>query len=55
MPKTTPQRRLASWVAADVVRFEDGLLREHWDVLQDEATEGESVSGPPMFGDRFPA
>ena len=46
---------LASRVAADVVRFEDGLLREHWDVLQDEATEGESVSGLPMFGDCFPA
>jgi predicted SnoaL-like aldol condensation-catalyzing enzyme len=53
--KDNPQRRLASWVAADVVRFEDGLLREHWDVLQDEATEAESVSGLPMFGDRFPA
>jgi hypothetical protein len=25
-----------------------------WDVLQDEATELESVSGLPMFGDRFP-
>jgi predicted SnoaL-like aldol condensation-catalyzing enzyme len=45
----------AAWIAADVVRFEDGLLAEHWDVLQDEATEGESVSGLPMFGDRFPA
>jgi len=54
MPKTTPQRRLASWVAADVVRFEDGLVREHWDVLQDEATEAESVNGLPLFGDRFP-
>jgi predicted SnoaL-like aldol condensation-catalyzing enzyme len=47
--------RPAAWIAADVVRFEDGLLAEHWDVLQDEATEGESVSGLPMFGDRFPA
>jgi predicted SnoaL-like aldol condensation-catalyzing enzyme len=44
---------LASWVAADVVRFENGLLREHWDELPDEATEGESVSGLPMFGARF--
>jgi hypothetical protein len=26
-----------------------------WDVLQDEATKAESVSGLPMFGDRFPA
>jgi predicted SnoaL-like aldol condensation-catalyzing enzyme len=47
--------RPAAWIAADVVRFEDGLLAEHWDVLQDEATKGESVSGLPMFGDRFPA
>jgi len=36
-------------------RFEDGKLAEHWDVLQDEATQAESVSGPPMFGARFPA
>ncbi len=47
--------RPASWIAADIVRFEDGKLAEHWDVLQDEATEAESLSGRPMFGDRFPA
>ncbi len=47
--------RPAAWVAADVVRFENGLLTEHWDVLQDEATQAESVSGLPMFGDRFPS
>jgi len=47
--------RPASWIAADIVRFEDGLLAEHWDVLQDEAVQAESVSGLPMFGDRFPA
>jgi predicted SnoaL-like aldol condensation-catalyzing enzyme len=47
--------RSAAWIAADVVRVEDGQLAEHWDVLQDEATELESVSGLPMFGDRFPA
>src|ERR1700736_2980941 len=44
-----------AWIAADVVRIENGKLAEHWDVVQDEATEGESVSGLPMFGDRFPA
>ena len=44
----------AAWVAADVVRFEDGLLKEHWDVLQFEATQAESVSGLPMFGTSFP-
>ena len=47
--------RPAAWIAADVVRFENGKLAEHWDVLQDEATPAESVSGLPMFGDRFPA
>jgi predicted SnoaL-like aldol condensation-catalyzing enzyme len=46
--------RAAAWVAADVVRMEDGRLAEHWDVLQDEATKAESKSGKPMFGDRFP-
>ncbi|RDJ97720.1 nuclear transport factor 2 family protein [Paraburkholderia lacunae] len=47
--------RPAAWIAADIVRFEDGKLAEHWDVLQDEATKAESVSGLPMFGDRFTA
>lgn len=47
--------RPAAWVAADVVRVEGGKLAEHWDVLQDEATEADSLSGLPMFGDRFPA
>ena len=50
----TGMGRPAAWIAADVVRFEDGLLKEHWDVLQDEATKAESVSGLPMFGDTFP-
>jgi len=47
--------RPAAWIAADVVRIENGVLAEHWDVLQDEATQAESLSGRPMFGDRFPA
>jgi predicted SnoaL-like aldol condensation-catalyzing enzyme len=47
--------RPVAWIAADVVRFEDGKLAEHWDVLQDEATRAESVSGLPMFGGHFPA
>src|ERR1700756_3922244 len=44
----------ADWIVADVVRIEDGLLAEHWDVIQDEATAGESQSGLPMFGNTFP-
>jgi acetyl esterase/lipase len=43
-----------NWVAADVVRIADGKLAEHWDVIQDEAHEAQSVSGLPMFGDVFP-
>jgi predicted SnoaL-like aldol condensation-catalyzing enzyme len=45
--------RPRNWIAADVVRVADGLLAEHWDVLQDEATEAESQSGLPMFGTKF--
>jgi predicted SnoaL-like aldol condensation-catalyzing enzyme len=44
----------ADWIVADIVRIEDGLLAEHWDVIQDEATAEESRSGLPMFGDTFP-
>jgi predicted SnoaL-like aldol condensation-catalyzing enzyme len=47
--------RPVSWVAADIVRIENGRLAEHWDVLQDEATKAESKSGLPMFGDHFTA
>jgi len=45
--------RPRNWIAADVVRIADGVLAEHWDVLQDEATRAESKSGLPMFGDSF--
>ena len=43
-----------SWIAADIVRLQDGLLIEHWDVIQDEVTQEQSKSGLPMFGDKFP-
>src|SRR6202023_2098408 len=41
-------------IAADIVRLKDGILVEHWDVIQDEAPEHQSKSGNPMFGDSFP-
>jgi predicted SnoaL-like aldol condensation-catalyzing enzyme len=44
----------ANWIAADILRIEDGVLAEHWDVIQDEATRDQSKSGRPMFGDSFP-
>jgi len=43
-----------NWIAADIVRVQDGILVEHWDVIQDEATEEQSKSGAPMFGKTFP-
>lgn len=42
-----------NWIAADVVRIAGGVLAEHWDVIQDEATRAESKSGLPMFGASF--
>ena len=45
----------ANWIVADIVRIEDGLLAEHWDVIQDEARREESKSGLPMFKDEFPS
>jgi predicted SnoaL-like aldol condensation-catalyzing enzyme len=44
----------AAWVVADIVRMEDRVLAEHWDVIQDDATQAQSRSGLPMFGDKFP-
>jgi predicted SnoaL-like aldol condensation-catalyzing enzyme len=44
----------ANWVAVDIVRVKDGMLAEHWDVLQDEVTEAQSKSKMPMFGSSFP-
>jgi predicted SnoaL-like aldol condensation-catalyzing enzyme len=46
--------QVVSWIAADILRIKDGLLVEHWDVIQDEATKEESKSGLPMFGAEFP-
>jgi predicted SnoaL-like aldol condensation-catalyzing enzyme len=43
-----------AWIAADIVRVENGVLAEHWDVIQDEATREQSKSGNPMFGNKFP-
>ena len=47
--------RPAAWIAVDILRIRDGQLAEHWDVLQDEATSTNSISGLPMFGAAFPA
>src|ERR1700676_3688078 len=44
-----------NWIATDILRIEDGFFAEHWDVIQDEATQEQSRSGRPMFGDSFPS
>lgn len=42
-----------NWIAADVVRIDNGVLAEHWDVIQDEVGQSDSRSGLPMFGNSF--
>ena len=44
----------ATWIAADILHIEHGLLAEHWDVIQDEVTKAQSKSKAPMFGNAFP-
>ncbi len=43
-----------NWIAADRVRIQDGNLVEHWDVIQDKATEEQSIGKRPTFGQTFP-
>jgi len=38
-----------NWIVVDILRIEEGVLVEHWDVIQDEATREQSKSGMPMF------
>ena len=45
----------ANWIVVDIVRVENGLLAEHWDVIEDEVTREKSASGLPMFGAAFPS
>jgi predicted SnoaL-like aldol condensation-catalyzing enzyme len=42
-----------NWIVADIVRMKDGILVEHWEVIQDDATRESSKSGRPMFGEKF--
>ncbi|MEV0406653.1 ester cyclase [Actinoallomurus sp. NPDC050550] len=44
----------APWIVTDFLRIEDGILAEHWDVIEEEASRKESLSGLPMYGDDFP-
>jgi predicted SnoaL-like aldol condensation-catalyzing enzyme len=44
-----------NWIVVDIIRLQDGVLAEHWDVIQDEASRESSRSGLAMFGIAFPA
>jgi predicted SnoaL-like aldol condensation-catalyzing enzyme len=44
-----------NWVAADILRIQNGVLVEHWDAIQDEATDEQSIRKRPAFGTTFPA
>ena len=44
-----------NWVVVDIVRVENDVLTEHWNVIQEEATKAQSKSGHPMFGTAFPS
>jgi len=45
--------RPVNWIVVDILRIENGLLAEHWDVIQDGTTRS-LESGLSMFGDKFP-
>ena len=40
--------RPVNWIAADILRIRGGILIEHWDVIQDEATQEQSKSSRPV-------
>jgi predicted SnoaL-like aldol condensation-catalyzing enzyme len=42
-----------NWIAADIVRIQNRILVEHWDVIQGEATEEQSISKRPCSGTNF--
>jgi predicted SnoaL-like aldol condensation-catalyzing enzyme len=46
--------RPANWIVVDICRLENGVLVEHWDVIQDEVAKDASAGGYPMFGTDFP-
>jgi predicted SnoaL-like aldol condensation-catalyzing enzyme len=45
--------RPRNWISATIFRIEDKFVAEQWEVAQEEASQVESKSGHPMFGDRF--
>jgi hypothetical protein len=50
-PGSASQHRGSWWTS---LRVRDGVLVEHWDVIEDEVSREASVSGLPMFGNTFP-
>jgi predicted SnoaL-like aldol condensation-catalyzing enzyme len=44
----------ANWIVVDIVRMKDGVLAEHWDVIQDEATHETPKAAFPCLVRNFP-
>ena len=44
----------ANWIVVDICRLQEGVLVEHWDVIQDEVGQAAPAGGHPMFGGAFP-
>jgi predicted SnoaL-like aldol condensation-catalyzing enzyme len=42
-----------NWIAADIVHIKDGVLVEHWDVIQDEATRSNQRAAFQCSGTSF--
>jgi predicted SnoaL-like aldol condensation-catalyzing enzyme len=45
--------RPRNWIVATILRIEDGRIAEQWQVIQDEASQADTRSGHPLFGDKF--
>ena len=43
-----------NWIAADIIRMKYGILPDHWDVIQDEATKEQSKERKPDVFTIFP-
>ncbi len=42
-----------AWITADILRIVDGIFVEHWDVIQDEATQSQSKVADQCLGNAF--
>ncbi|MFD4787882.1 hypothetical protein ACFWN1_12675 [Streptomyces sp. NPDC058459] len=43
-----------AWIAAGLIRMQNGALAERWDTIREAVSEADSVSRLPMYGGSFP-